>query len=210
MTSAVAWLGRRWLALWLAGGAAYLVGAVAAPALAAAGAAPAARLVYSLYRPLCHQLPDHSWFLFGPRAHYDWPVLQPHTTAPLDRPLAALHQPVGDRAVGYQLAVCQRDLATFAALWVASLAWAATRRRHGVAPAVPGRWYLAALVPIALDGFTQLFGWRASTPLLRTLTGALFGAATAGFVLPLVEAAMAEPPWPPDRPADRDGVDYRE
>lgn len=194
MTAVVDWLGRRWLALWLAGATAYLAGALAAPLLAAGGAAPAAAVLYALYRPMCHQLPHHSWFLFGPHAHYTWPVLQPFTDAPLAHPLRALHQPVGDPSVGYQIAICQRDLATFGALLAASIVWAwAWRRRPDPPPEMPAAWYVAALVPIAVDGLTQLAGWRTSTPLLRTVTGALFGAATALFVLPLVAAAMRLP-----------------
>lgn len=194
MTAAVDWLGRRWLALWLAGATVYVAGAIAAPVLDRAGATAAAAVLYAAYRPMCHQLPHHSWFLFGPHAHYAWPVLQPYTDAPLARPLQALHQPVGDPSVGYQIAICQRDLATFGALLAASLVWAwVARRRAGPPPVLPGAWYLAALVPIGLDGLTQLVGWRTSTPLLRTATGAVFGAATAMFVLPLVAAAMSEP-----------------
>jgi uncharacterized membrane protein len=60
------------------------------------------------------------------------------------------------------------------------------------------------VAPIALDGFSQLFSqlpyqfiqnilpYRESTPLLRALTGFLFGICTAWFVFPLIEESMAD------------------
>ena len=186
------WIGRHWLGIWLIGVGTYVAGAVAAPVLAWLGAERMSSVLYVLYRPMCHQLPHHSWFLFGPHAHYSWPELQPFTTAPLGRPLMSFHQPVRDSAVGYQVAVCVRDVATFSALFAASVGLAMARRGIGRLRPLPGAFYALALVPIGLDGLTQLVGWRESTPLLRTLTGALFGAATAAFVLPLLDAALNE------------------
>jgi uncharacterized membrane protein len=57
-------------------------------------------------------------------------------------------------------------------------------------------------VPIGLDGVSQLPSlisifpdWmimRESTPVLRILTGALFGLATAWFLYPMIEESMNE------------------
>jgi uncharacterized membrane protein len=62
-------------------------------------------------------------------------------------------------------------------------------------------WLVFALIPIALDGGSQLpglaQGWpswlpvRESTPLLRTITGTLFGAGTAWYIFPLMEETMS-------------------
>jgi uncharacterized membrane protein len=43
---------------------------------------------------------------------------------------------------------------------------------------------------MAVDGFTQLFGWRESDWLLRTITGCLFGMATVWLAYPYVQEAM--------------------
>jgi uncharacterized membrane protein len=61
-------------------------------------------------------------------------------------------------------------------------------------------WILIGIVPIGLDGFSQLFSQptlnliplRESTPLLRVLTGFLFGSVTAWFGYPYVEESMIE------------------
>lgn len=54
------------------------------------------------------------------------------------------------------------------------------------------RFYLVLLIPIALDGLSQLFGLRESTWWLRTFTGALFGAASVWLAYPYIEAAMRD------------------
>lgn len=51
--------------------------------------------------------------------------------------------------------------------------------------------YLLLSLPIAIDGGTALFELRESTPLLGTVTGGLFGLATAWFVYPLTDRALA-------------------
>jgi hypothetical protein len=43
---------------------------------------------------------------------------------------------------------------------------------------------------MALDGFTQLFGWRESTWELRVSTGLLFGLASGWLVLPHLDSAF--------------------
>jgi uncharacterized membrane protein len=61
-------------------------------------------------------------------------------------------------------------------------------------------WIFIGLLPIALDGFSQLlsqpplsiFPYRESTPLLRVLTGWLFGFATAWFGYPIAEDGMRD------------------
>jgi uncharacterized membrane protein len=67
------------------------------------------------------------------------------------------------------------------------------------------RWYLwviVGLIPIAIDGFSQIpglsTGWpswfpiRESTPFLRLMTGTLFGGTTALYMFPLMEESMAD------------------
>jgi predicted MFS family arabinose efflux permease len=45
---------------------------------------------------------------------------------------------------------------------------------------------------MALDGFTQLFGWRESTWELRVVTGSLFALAVAWFVFPRLQRGFGE------------------
>jgi len=47
-------------------------------------------------------------------------------------------------------------------------------------------WFVLALVPLGIDGTTQLFGLRESTNLLRWLTGAIAGIAAGHYIVPLL------------------------
>jgi len=61
-------------------------------------------------------------------------------------------------------------------------------------------WFILGIVPIGLDGVSQIISqlpWdiiplRESTPLLRSITGGLFGFTTAWFGYPIVEESMAD------------------
>lgn len=85
---------------------------------------------------------------------------------------------------GYQMAMCERNVAIYGSMSLAGLLFGLTRGR--LRP-LPWRWYLALSVPIAVDGFTQLFGWRESTWELRAVTGTLFGVATVWLAYPHLE-----------------------
>ena len=84
---------------------------------------------------------------------------------------------------GGQMAYCERDTAIYATMALSGLLWARFQRRL---PRLHWSLFLLLLAPMALDGFTQLFGLRESTWELRTVTGALFGFACVWFAFPLL------------------------
>jgi uncharacterized membrane protein len=90
---------------------------------------------------------------------------------------------------GYQVAYCQRDTAIYTTLLVATILFPLVRSR--LKP-LPWQWYLVLITPMAIDGLTQLVGLRYSNWQLRTITGALFGLATAWLALPYVEEAFQD------------------
>ncbi|MBF6590790.1 MAG: DUF2085 domain-containing protein [Ktedonobacterales bacterium] len=89
--------------------------------------------------------------------------------------------------LGYQMALCARNLAIYSSLFVGSLAF---RRVRDWLPPLDWRLWVVTMVPMALDGGTQLFGWRESNWELRTLTGAIFGLGVCWFLLPMVQDAV--------------------
>ena len=89
---------------------------------------------------------------------------------------------------GYQICLCARCLSIYTTMLLVGLAITFWRRRQAVRSIPWWLWFLAA-VPMALDGFTQMFGARESNLALRVLTGTIFGLATALYVLPQLEAA---------------------
>lgn len=184
---------RHWLAVFIGLLLLFQVPAVLAPVLMRAGYQEAAGWIYRFYEPLCHQLAYRSWFLFGSQGAYTVSDLQAHldvVTPPSDT--TYWRSIVGDGLLGFKMAICERDLAIYAALLLAAIVYGVLRRVRPI-PFLDWRvLILVFCVPIGLDGFTQLFGWRESDPLLRTLTGAWFGLGSAWLFLPNVEDAMSD------------------
>ena len=183
-----------------------------APIFKEAGWNTPAEMIYKIYRPLCHQWAFRSFFLFGEQAYY------PHAAAKIpgvltfeqvsgitdltDRSRLQARVFEGNSLLGYKIAMCERDVAIWGAMALFGVVYAFTGRKlpklHWLI------WVLVGLGPIGLDGFSQLFSqipstfiqsilpYRESTPLLRTLTGFLFGLTTAWFMFPLIEESMAD------------------
>jgi uncharacterized membrane protein len=188
---------------------------ILAPVFMKAGATLPANVLYTVYKPLCHQFGFRSFFLFGEQAYY--PLAEAGIEGvktfeqvtgfqDLDNPAALsrlqARQYVGNETVGFKMALCERDIAIYGAILLFGLVYAASGRR--LKPLHWMLWVLIGMGPIGLDGFSQLFSqmewqwlasilpYRESTPFLRVLTGALFGFTTAWFAYPYMEESMAE------------------
>ncbi|MBC7262435.1 MAG: DUF2085 domain-containing protein [Chloroflexi bacterium] len=183
LTRIVAIVARHWLFLISTALAIEALLPVLAPVLMATGHASAARLIYTLCSPFCHQLPERSFFLFGQQTTYTLHELQ--LLIGPDVPLRY----VGNPAIGYKIAVCQRDIATYLALFTASLAFIPLR--HRLRP-LPIPIFILLCVPMAIDGLGQLFMLWESTPYSRVISGALFGIACIWLAYPYIEAGMQD------------------
>ena len=203
------WLSSHYL--WLVFGLFFLyVGLpLLAPVLMKANLPAPARVIYTVYSPLCHQLGFRSLYLFGPQyfypraaAHVDGLENFEQATGVSEENLLDARHYLGDEHVGYKTALCARDIAIYGAIVVFIVIYGLTGRR--LKPLHWMLWLLLGIMPVGLDGFSQLFSqigipglneiipYRESTPFLRTLTGALFGFMTAWFGLPYVEESMQE------------------
>jgi uncharacterized membrane protein len=155
---------------------------ILAPILLALGFDGPANQIYAAYQFVCHQWGFRSFFLFGPELTY-----APETLGNL-----VGHQEmyafIGSPELGYKIAFCERDLAIYLAVLVTGLAYA---RLRGRLPELGVIGYGLLIAPMALDGFTQLFGWRESSPELRVFTGALFGLASVWLIYPRIDALFA-------------------
>ena len=162
---------------------------VLAPTLMALGYTRPAEIIYTIYKPLCHQLSQRSFFLFGSRLAYSLETLQellgPETLA--NDSLASAF--IGNPAFGYKMAYCQRDTAMYGSLLLAGMVFGLVRHRLRPLPFV---LYLILLVPLAIDGLVQLLTSYESTWQLRTITGSIFGVATVWFAYPYLEEGMGE------------------
>ena len=180
-----------------------------APVLLESKQALPASIIYTAYSPLCHQLGFRSFFLFGEQAYYPREaagipgvVTFQQATGIAEDDLLAARQYRGQPGVGYKVALCERDVAIYGAMLAFGVLFAVSGKKIRPLPWV--FWVLIGILPIALDGFSQLFSqlnlpalaqalpYRESTPFLRVLTGALFGFTTAWFGIPYIEDSMRE------------------
>ncbi len=205
------WVANHWLAVVMALFILYVGLPFVAPLLMKSGAPAPAQIIYAAYSPLCHQLGFRSFYLFGEQLYYPRAMagIEGVTTFgeatgidESNRGLLEARRFVGNERIGYKIALCQRDITIYGAIVIFGFVFALTGRR--IKPLHWALWLLLAIVPIGLDGFSQLFSQlgisfinqflppRESTPALRVITGFLFGFGTAWFGLPYVEESMRE------------------
>jgi uncharacterized membrane protein len=194
------WLSRHWLALINTVLAIYVGLPFLAPVLLEYGHPFAANIIYAVYAPMCHQLPQRSYFLYGGKATYSIQELADRVgeeNLPLYPWPRAFN---GDQHVGYKVALCERDVAIYATLLLSGLIFGLVRSR--VRPIPFWAYVLIGIIPMGLDGGSQLVSYmipslfggipRESTWLLRTITGAMFGWATVWLAFPHLHMAFAE------------------
>jgi len=89
--------------------------------------------------------------------------------------------------LGRQVPLCERCLALYLGFWLGGTTFVLSHRKAGITRA----WApVAACIPLFVDGVTQGFGFRESTPVLRVCTGALAGAVLALFTLQRISEKM--------------------
>lgn len=228
---------RRWLAIFNTFLAIYVALPILAPSMMLAGLRRPAELIYTVYSPTCHQMAHRSFFLGGEQ--YAYPLIAAHTNlTPFEHYAMHLEQfrevnpdangwPVffqlsrefvGTTQMGFKTAICQRDIGIFGFLLVGSVLYATVGRRLGVKWMPLWLFVIIGMGPIALDGFSQLFGYpfhacgdpaynlrcpeflarlfqlRESPPALRFGTGAWFGFCLAWLAIPYLDHATRRPP----------------
>lgn len=175
----------------------------------------AGNVIYAVYSTQCHQLPQRSFFLFGPKAMYSLPEVQAawqNTFNPL-----VLRRFVGNPDLGWKVAWSDRMVSLYTTIPLSALLYAALRKRLRPLP-----WWGFVLLglPMVVDGGTHFVsdlagigqGFRDSNawlaaltgnafaPLfyaddalgsfnswMRLITGVLFGLGTAWFAFPYLE-----------------------
>lgn len=165
------------------------------------------KVIYSVYRPLCHQLAFRSWFLFGkqpvyPRsiANLDYPLTYEEITGNFEMDPETASKFIGDQTLGYKVALCQRDVAIWGSLLITGIIFSLTGKKWRPIPWYV--WLILGVIPIGLDGGSQFLGYavpflefipiRESTPVLRTITGCMFGILTGLYLFPLLEESMVD------------------
>ncbi len=109
-----------------------------APVLMKLGWTTAGAVIYQLYSTQCHQLPQRSYFLFGPKVMYTLSEIQAMWQPTNDA--AILRQFIGNADIGWKVAWSDRMVSMYTTLFIASLLFALVRTR---------------LKPLSLRGFAS-------------------------------------------------------
>ncbi len=188
-----------------------------APVLMHSGAIKSANVIYKMYSVLCHQMAFRSWFLYGYQAAYPSELvhvdnldsyemitgqtgIRNQNEFNIDQYILQARNFAGNEIVGYKVALCERDIAMYGSMLMFGIIFTVNGRK--IKPLSWKIWILIGLLPIALDGISQLPGFlqwmngnipfRESTPLIRTITGTLFGITTGWYLFPVIEETMLE------------------
>jgi len=144
---------------------------------------PYASGLYAAFAPTCHQLTSRSLCLTNTYSIVD--------CLPQDGTLLHSHAKLvhfDATNAGYKFPVCSRDVAIYLAMLIGGILYPFLRKIGS--EEIPNKWFLVlALIPIAIDGTTQLFTLRESTNAIRILTGAIAGFAIPFYLLPMLNMA---------------------
>ncbi len=146
-----------------------------------------------------------SYEFYYRRYHGNQPPPAPPTAQELAGPFTpwlqfASKDFVGSPTMGYKTTLCARDVAIYLAIFIGALLYSIPRVRSRLRPAPLLLYFLLGIVPIAVDGLSQLLGYppfnlwppRETLPAYRIVTGALFGLMNAWLALPWLEQSLRE------------------
>jgi uncharacterized membrane protein len=214
------YLTRHWLLIFGALWGLYVGLPWLAPVFMELGWTSAANTIYMIYATQCHQLPQRSLFLFGPKLMYSLSQIQ-SAWQMTDNPLL-LRQFIGNTEMGWKVAWSDRMISLYTSLLVGALIYWPLRKRFKPLPV----WvFILLMLPLAIDGGSHFisdlagigYGFRDNNAWLaaltfnafpssfyagdglgsfnswmRWVTGPLMGLGLAWFILPYCEAAFAE------------------
>jgi uncharacterized membrane protein len=176
---AIYWLVQHWIVVFVVAAGLYVGLPWLAPVLMQLGWTWGANLIYAIYSTQCHQLPQRSYFLFGPQAMYSLAEIQA-VTGPTDNPLL-LRQFTGNAQMGWKVAWSDRMVSMYTGvLLIGVLYWPLRRRVR----ALPWQAFALFVLPMVVDGLTHMVsdlaglgqGFRDSNAWLAALTNHAFPA----------------------------------
>lgn len=152
-----------------------------APVFMKLGWTAPANAVYTLYSPLCHQMAQRSFFLFGEQVMYSPDEFPLQLTEKTGADALLLRRFRGNTDFGWKVAWSDRMVSMYGGLWLAMLLFTITAHYRQVRPL--SLWIFAlTLVPMLLDGGTHTLsdlsglqhGFRYDNAWLASLTGSVF------------------------------------
>jgi uncharacterized membrane protein len=189
-----------------------------APVLMQVGAVIPGKMIYWVYSYLCHQLPERSFFLFGPKSMYSLVEIQQFWNQTTD--MVVLRQFIGDPFVGWKVAWSDRMVSMYTSILLFAWIWWPLRKKIR-----PLNLYgsILLVLPLVVDGATHMLSdasglnqgfrytniWLANltqnafpgwfyygdaigsfNSWMRLVTGALFGLGIVWFLFPIIERSF--------------------
>jgi uncharacterized membrane protein len=151
------WFAAHWLAAFNTAWGIFVILPWLAPVLMALNLTLPGRLLYLSYTPFCHQLPERSWFLFGPAFSYDPGQIADAWGKPLNAISNELvrRQFIGAPELGWKVAWSDRMVAMYTTIFVLGLLYAVLRERGVNFKGLSWPWFALLILPMALDGGTH-------------------------------------------------------
>lgn len=109
------------------------------------------KAIYTMYSFLCHQLPQRSFFLFGPKFTYSIPEVLADSPGTVPT-LLSLRKYIGSPELGWKVAWSDRMVSMYVSVWVFAILWGKFGKRL---PRLPWWGLVLFLLPIAVDGTTH-------------------------------------------------------
>ena len=187
-----------------------------APVFMGIGLSPLGQVIYSIYAFLCHQLPERSFFLFGPRIMLPLSEIQANWPGSSDPMI--LRKFIGNPEMGWKVAWSDRMVYMYTSILIFAWIWWIIRRK---ARRISLKTLGLFLLPMAVDGTTHmisdLFGlhqgfrdnnawlavitqnafaqsfysgdaWGSFNAIMRMISGILFGIGVVWYGFPYIEA----------------------
>lgn len=152
------WFENHWLFAFNTGWGVFTLLPWLAPIFMALGLIWPGRAIYFFYNFFCHQLPERSWFLFGPQISYTqeqiaaaWGV----TVVDISNELVR-RQFIGTPEIGWKVAWSDRMVAMYTSIFIFGLIYALLRQQGIRIKGISWLLLLVLILPMALDGTTHL------------------------------------------------------
>jgi uncharacterized membrane protein len=245
-------IARNWLRIGLTILAIYVALPWIAPTLMRVGLETPARVIYTLYRPFCHQFGFRTFYLYGEQAAYplanaveagaglkSFETYVGTSPIPGEMRLNRVPQPpfnvdalpdffgiavtdvvptnpledqnfvrfqlaasafIGNPQMGYKIPLCERDISIYMSMFIFGVIYSRPAVRRRLRPVPLWLYFILGVMPIGIDGFSQLLGYppfniwepRETLPFFRVLTGICFGAMTGWLGFAYIEQSMQE------------------
>lgn len=146
----VIWFNKHWVLVFgiLFGG--FILTPFLAPVFMAIGWTTPGNVIYWIYSFLCHQLPQRSFFLFGPNISYSLTEIQ--TVWENTNNIVILRQFTGNPQMGWKVAWSDRMVSMYSSIWLFGIIWGLMKKKLKRLPI----WgFVILLLPMAIDGSTH-------------------------------------------------------